>query len=542
MADIAAKPQPFLPDPRRPAIAWREWHRSFETYLLAAGCEEFTPKRKAALLKTFLGTEADRIAHIIESACPMGASDDDEYKYLVQGLSAHFNVSTSQRANRIQFRSLCQAETESAIDFARRVQYVGRQCNFGSDEAASLVDQLIVGLASDRTRERLLTEVPALTFDKAIEVVQNVTEIQDLLQRYRAAREEIVQVIDGTQRARPLRFQRRPTRFSRREFRPTISTNRSAPPSRPGLSLARTSALRSPACGRCGRLWHPLQQCPALGKTCFQCGKIGHFRNACRTPRPLQQCPALRKTCFRCGKIGHFRNACRTPHSATRHPSSPSVKRYTRPPLRNIETSPDGDKAIVVNHLDQHENSSRQGFYYDVKKTSSDTGKSQSGIDQLGEVVKQLRLELQGHISELAESRRKQSQMGEEIRLLKSQLADLRKKLQATRLNLESAIEPQEGQEEEANKNEGDFEKADEADKPGGDFFLDLKEVEKRKEAENAKGGSEKADEADKPEGGGEKDNEEDKRVSRASNMTKSPPTRKRRKRKGGKETMQCVR
>ncbi|KAH9365113.1 hypothetical protein HPB48_004428 [Haemaphysalis longicornis] len=380
------------------------------------------------------------------------------------------------RANRIQFRSLCQAETESAIDFARRVQYVGRQCNFGSDEAASLVDQLIVGLASDRTRERLLTEGPALTFDKAIEVIQNVTEVQDLLQRYRAAREEIVQAIDGTQRARPLRFQRRPTRFPRREFRPTISTNRSAPPSRPGLRLARPSALRSPACGR-GRLWHPFQQCPAMGKTCFQCGKISHFRNACLTPR-----------------------------SATTHPSSP-VKRHTRPPLRNIETPLDDDKAVVVNHLGQHENSSRQGLYSDVKKTRFDTGKSQSGIDQLGEVVEQLRLELQGHVSELAQSRRREVKLAEEMRLLKSRLADLREKFRANSSELvEGTSKAQEVQEKEADKPEGGIEKAYEEGKP-----TILKEAEKRKEAEKAKGGTEKADEADKPEGGVEKDNEKDK-------------------------------
>lgn len=217
MADIAAKPPPFLPDPGRPAIPWRDWHRSFETYLLAAGCDEFTPKRKAALLKTFLGTEADRIAHIIETAKPASASDEDEYKYLVQGLAAHFDGSTSQRANRTQFRNIRQAEEESALDFARRVQYVGRQCNFGADETSSLVDQLIVGLASERTRERLLVKGPALTFDKAIQIIQSIAEVQDLLQQYRETKEDVVQVTDGTQQ--------RPTRFPRREFRPTIVRN-----------------------------------------------------------------------------------------------------------------------------------------------------------------------------------------------------------------------------------------------------------------------------------------------------------------------------
>ena len=30
---------------------------------------------------------------------------------------------------------------------------------------------------------------------------------------------------------------------------------------------------------------HPAKQCPALGKTCFSCGKRNHFANLCKKPR-----------------------------------------------------------------------------------------------------------------------------------------------------------------------------------------------------------------------------------------------------------------
>ncbi|KAH9378969.1 hypothetical protein HPB48_006344 [Haemaphysalis longicornis] len=235
MADIAAKPPPFLPEPGRPVISWRDSHRSFETYLLAAGCYEFKPKRKAALFRTFLGMEADRIAHIIESAKPAGASDDHEYKYLIQGLAAHFDDSTSQRVNRIQLRIIRQAEAESALDFVRRVQFVGRECNFGADETSSLVDQLIVRVVSGRTRVRLLVEGPALTFDKAIQIIQSIAEVQNLLQQYRETKEDVVQVTDGTQ----------PSQLLRREFRPTIVRNQNSSPSS-RLTFFRTSGRRSP--------------------------------------------------------------------------------------------------------------------------------------------------------------------------------------------------------------------------------------------------------------------------------------------------------
>ncbi|KAH9377633.1 hypothetical protein HPB48_019252 [Haemaphysalis longicornis] len=367
---------------------------------------------------------------MIESARPAVASTGDDYEYLVQGLAAHFDISTSQRTIRIQFRSLCQAETESAIDFARRVQYVGRQCNFGSDEAALLVDQLIVGLASDRTRERLLTEGPALTFDKAIEVIQTVTE--------GSSREGGLDRFD---------FNGAPPDFHVASFAPQSQQT----------EVHHRHVLGS-ACGRCGRLWHPFQQCPALGKTCFQCGKIGHLRNACRTPR-----------------------------SATTHPSSPHVKRYTLPPLRNIEAPPDDEQeVVVVNQLGLHATPTSQESYSDVKVN-----------DSLLSLL----------VSELAQSRRRESQLAEEMRQLKSQLADLREQLPLNSSELEeSTSESQEVQEKEADKAEGGVEKAYEEGKP-----TILKEAEKRKEAEKAKVGSEKADEADKPEGSVEKDNEEDK-------------------------------
>lgn len=49
------------------------------------------------------------------------------------------------------------------------------------------------------------------------------------------------------------------------------------------------------------------------------------------------------------------------------------------------------------------------------------TTESQSDIDQLDEGVEQLSLEQQGHVSELAESRRRESQLAEEMQLLKLQ-------------------------------------------------------------------------------------------------------------------------
>ena len=41
---------------------------------------------------------------------------------------------------------------------------------------------------------------------------------------------------------------------------------------------------QSGTCGNCGRI-HGLNRCPAVGVTCFGCGKRGHLRARCRSAR-----------------------------------------------------------------------------------------------------------------------------------------------------------------------------------------------------------------------------------------------------------------
>ena len=46
----------------------------------------------------------------------------------------------------------------------------------------------------------------------------------------------------------------------------------------------RSDYTRIVKCQNCGTQ-HPAKQCPALGRTCFSCGKRNHFANLCRKSR-----------------------------------------------------------------------------------------------------------------------------------------------------------------------------------------------------------------------------------------------------------------
>ncbi|KAH8020834.1 hypothetical protein HPB51_005275 [Rhipicephalus microplus] len=60
-----APPLPFLPTPGRPAVAWPQWIRIFENFLLAAGVLVCAPDRRKALLIHSLSIEGQRIFHTL---------------------------------------------------------------------------------------------------------------------------------------------------------------------------------------------------------------------------------------------------------------------------------------------------------------------------------------------------------------------------------------------------------------------------------------------------------------------------------------------
>ncbi|KAH8020792.1 hypothetical protein HPB51_003781 [Rhipicephalus microplus] len=60
-----APPPPFLPTPSCPGVAWPQWIRIFENYLLASGVSDCAPDRRKALLTHSLGVESQQSFHTL---------------------------------------------------------------------------------------------------------------------------------------------------------------------------------------------------------------------------------------------------------------------------------------------------------------------------------------------------------------------------------------------------------------------------------------------------------------------------------------------
>ncbi|KAL1482817.1 hypothetical protein MTO96_033526 [Rhipicephalus appendiculatus] len=72
-----APPPPFLLSPGRPVVPWEQWHRMFETYLLASVASEFSPQRRRAILIHCLGMITENKRHLtLTSACTLDSCRD----------------------------------------------------------------------------------------------------------------------------------------------------------------------------------------------------------------------------------------------------------------------------------------------------------------------------------------------------------------------------------------------------------------------------------------------------------------------------------
>ncbi|KAG0439186.1 hypothetical protein HPB47_016727, partial [Ixodes persulcatus] len=83
-------PADFLPTPGEPVAPLLTWKRGFLNYLEAIDAEDFPPKRKRAILFSFLGDEGNRVVDAFNLAGPAVNADQDEFQVLLSALDTHF--------------------------------------------------------------------------------------------------------------------------------------------------------------------------------------------------------------------------------------------------------------------------------------------------------------------------------------------------------------------------------------------------------------------------------------------------------------------
>ncbi|KAG0439915.1 hypothetical protein HPB47_016465 [Ixodes persulcatus] len=162
--------QKLILAPGRPAVAWPQWLRMFETFLLASGASDFTPERRKALLLHNLGLEGQRIffslppsldasATVPPAAAAAKTTQDigktsqalSAYDQAVAVLTQHFASASNVAVESHRFCRHVRQPGESVLEYLAALRELATRCSFAALED-SLRDQFLEGIGSQHLR------------------------------------------------------------------------------------------------------------------------------------------------------------------------------------------------------------------------------------------------------------------------------------------------------------------------------------------------------------------------------------------------------
>ena len=219
------------------AVRWKDSLKRFNRCMV--GLDIKAKARKRALLLYLAGPDVETIFATIPDT-----GEEDDYDKAVEKLTGYFAPKQNTLYERHVFRQAKQHSGETIDHFHTRLRHLGATCEF-ADLDEEIRTQIVEQFSSSRLREKALREdtklADLISYARSIELADKHT---DVIEKQRQPEEKF---------------------YSNRNYR----------------ELPRKK--QSQACFNCGGNYPHKRQCPATGKECRSCHKIGHFAKACKS-------------------------------------------------------------------------------------------------------------------------------------------------------------------------------------------------------------------------------------------------------------------
>ena len=232
------------------AVRWTKYKKRFENLCIALNVSN--DKQKLAMMLTYAG---ERVNDIFESLL---GDKDETYENAIQLLDAHFKPQSNISVEIYNFRQLMQLSDEKLHQYYTRLRTQALKCDFKEQLEVELKRQIEHGtnmplLRRHSFRKPELTLEQLLMYGKDLEDTEFRTEIFDDTKK--KTEQEINRI----------------EKFGKNKYKGGKGNNQ----------IANNKGTANKKCFRCGGQFPHIKKCPALGKKCNFCSKMGHFERSC---------------------------------------------------------------------------------------------------------------------------------------------------------------------------------------------------------------------------------------------------------------------
>lgn len=224
--------------------AWRRFKQHVEL-MFTGPLKSSSEEQKCSFLLLWIGDKGRDISNT-------WTLTEDQAKKL-QTYYDSFSAYLTPKANpifaRYKFHEKTQASGESFEHFVTDLKLLVKDC--GYDKSEEMVrDRIVFGTNSPHVREKLLSQGPELTLDKAIDIARS----------YELAKSQLKAMSNDNHEVHAVR-------------------HKSGKPA----AQMRKSKTNDKTCTACGGNHDKQTECPAKGKQCLKCKKLNHFAKVCRS-------------------------------------------------------------------------------------------------------------------------------------------------------------------------------------------------------------------------------------------------------------------
>ena len=242
---------------------WKKWKQDLNFYLTTTEKGSKEGKVKSSIFLHCIGHKGREIYNTF-------IFEPKEHSMIFTKITEKFDEYCIQRKSITFLRHKCfthrQVEGQSFHEFVTSLRKLSADCQFGNLNSSLIRDIIVVGVTSNRIRER----VPNLSLEQAIRLGQSAEETQ---KHVKALKQDVeILKINRTHISRS---------YSPNQNSHSASNPKSNPPNN-------SSALVIWKCKFCSGT-HNKGNCPGYYRNCLKCNRKGHYSSCCNNISRVHQ-------------------------------------------------------------------------------------------------------------------------------------------------------------------------------------------------------------------------------------------------------------